>query len=150
MLLLAASLLLAGCAGYSEIRVEEVRLGSFRFNGTSSATIGLEATVDNPTRYTIALEEVDAVLLRGGKDFARFSLEGKPSVAPRSTSGVSIPVKASVLDPVGIITSGLDFGSWALDDFAVSGKAVFSADGGMKKTVRMKNVPLKEIVESIK
>ena len=150
VLLLAAAALLTGCAGYNEIRVEEAGLRSFRFNGTSSATIEINAVVNNPTRYTIAVETVDAVLFRTGKDFVRFSLEDVPSAAPGSVSTVVIPVRASVLDPVGIITAGLDFRSWGIEDFTVSGKVVFSADGRMKKTVRLRKVPLKDIVEKVK
>ena len=150
VLLLAAAVLLAGCAGYNEIRVEEAGLRSFRFNGTSSATIEINAVVNNPTRYSIAVETVDAVLFRTGKDFVRFSLEDVPSAAPGSVSTVVIPVRASVLDPVGIITAGLDFRSWRIDDFTVSGKVVFSADGRMKKTVRLRKVPLKDIAEKVK
>ena len=150
VILLAAAALLTGCAGYNEIRVEGVALGGLRFNGTSSATIELKATVDNPTKYTIAIEEVDAVLMRTGKEFARFSLEDKPAAAPGKKEVVEIPVKASVLDPVAIITSGLNFRSWAIEDFTVEGKIVLSADGGKKRTLHLKKVPLESIVERIK
>lgn len=42
----------------------------------------LIADVDNPTMHTISVEEVDAVLLREGKEFVRFTLEGTPSAGP--------------------------------------------------------------------
>ena len=60
----------AGCAEYRQISVENVALAGFRFNGTSSATIELEADVYNPTPHVIFLDEVDAVLFREGKEFA--------------------------------------------------------------------------------
>ena len=150
LLLAAVVLLLSGCTDYRQIRIDGVTPGSFRFNGTSSATVELKVQVDNPTARTVSVESVDAVLLREGREFVRFSLEDKVSAAPRTKSTVSLPVRASVLDPVGIISAGLDFKSWRLEDFVVDGSVVLSLDGKMKKTVRLRKVPLKDIVNALK
>ena len=106
-----------------QISVENVALAGFRFNGTSSATIELEADVYNPTPHVIFLDEVDAVLFREGKEFARFALEDKPSVAADTNSKVRIPVRASVSDPISIISAGLNLSSWNLDDLVESGRS---------------------------
>ena len=150
LLLAAVVLLLSGCTDYRQIRIDGVTPGSFRFNGTSSATVELKVQVDNPTARTVSVESVDAVLLREGREFVRFSLEDKVLAAPRTESTVSLPVRASVLDPVGIISAGLDFKSWRLEDFVVDGSVVLSLDGKMKKTVRLRKVPLKDIVNALK
>lgn len=150
LLLAAVVLLLSGCTDYRQIRIDGVTPGSFRFNGTSSATVELKVQVDNPTAHTVSVESVDAVLLREGREFVRFSLEDKVSAAPSTESTVSLPVRASVLDPVGIISAGLDFKSWRLEDFVVDGSVVLSLDGKMKKTVRLRKVPLKDIVNALK
>lgn len=150
VLLLSALLMLAGCAEYRQITVDEVTVGSFRFTGTSSASIVLNATVNNPTRHTISIETVDAILMREGKDFIKFSLDGRPSAAPDTVSTVSIPVKASALDPISIITAGLNLKSWKLEDLMVNGKIVLVTDGGARKTMRLKNVPLSDIVDRLK
>ena len=71
VLLLSTLLLLTGCAEYRQISVDNVTVGSFRFNGTSSATIVLKALIDNPTGHTITLDTLDAVLFRDGKDFGK-------------------------------------------------------------------------------
>ena len=134
MLLLVSALLAAGCAEYRQISVENVALAGFRFNGTSSATIELEV---------IFLDEVDAVLFREGKEFARFALEDKPSAAADTNSKVRIPVRASVSDPISIISAGLNLSSWNLDDLVKS-------DAGYKKTFRMKKTPVKDILRMIK
>lgn len=150
VLIFSVILMLAGCSGYRQISVDDVTVGSFRFNGTSSATIVLVAKVGNPTRHAVYLEEIDAVVLREGKNFIGLSLEEKVSAAPFSSSEVRIPVRASVLDPVAIITAGLDFDSWDLDNFVVDGKIVLSSGGGMKKTLSLKKVPMKKIMEEMK
>lgn len=149
LLLAAVGLLLSGCTDYRQIRIEGVSLDSFRFNGTSSASITLNVQVNNPTDRTVAVESVDAVIMREGKEFVRISLEEKVQAAPEKVSGVLLPVRASVMDPVAIITSGLDFRSWHMEDYVVDGRIVLSADGKMKKTVKLRNVSLKEIVNSI-
>lgn len=150
VLLLSTLLLLTGCAEYRQISVDNVTVGSFRFNGTSSATIVLKALIDNPTGHTITLETLDAVLLREGKDFVKFSLDGAPAAAPRSKDTVDIPIKASVLDPISIITAGLDFKSWNMEDFVVDGKVVVRSDGGFRNTLNMKKTPLEDIVNGLK
>lgn len=149
VLILSVILILAGCSDYRQISINDVTVGSFRFNGTSSATIVLVAKVDNPTGHAVSLEEIDAVVLREGKDFIGLSLEEKASAAPFSSSEISIPVRASVLDPVAIITAGLDFESWDLDNFVVDGKIVLASGGGMKKTLSLKKVPLKQLMEEM-
>ena len=73
-----------------------------------------------------------------------------PTLLSPTQSTVSLPVRASVLDPVGIISAGLDFRSWRLEDFVVDGSIVLSLDGKMKKTVRLREVPLKDIVNALK
>ena len=150
ILLLPALLLLAGCTGYRQVSVGQVALGSLRFNGTSSATIVLEATVNNPTEHVIAIESADAVLLRDGREFVRLTLDGTSSAQPGTVSKVRIPVKASVLDPIAIITAGLDLRSWELDDYKVDGKIVLSADGSRKKTLKLNKVPLENIINSVR
>lgn len=150
VLLLAVVALMTGCTDYRQISVDGVALESFRFNGTSSATIVLIADVDNPTMHTISVEEVDAVLLREGKEFVRFTLEGTPSAGPETDGPVRIPVLASVLDPISIITAGLDLKSWDVDGLTVDGKMVLCSDGKVRKTVRFRKTPVKDIVNSIK
>ena len=150
VLLLAAALLVAGCAEYKQIKVDSVSIGSFRFNGTSSAVIELAADVDNPTRHTLYVESVDAVLLREGREFVLFSLQDTVSSGAGTRDVVMIPVKASVVDPISIITSGLDFSTWDMNLFTVEGKVVLKTDSGVKKTLRLRNVQLRELVNMFK
>lgn len=149
LLLASVIILFTGCTDYSQIKIDGVSMDKVRFNGTASASIVLKVQVDNPTSRTVAVESVDAVLLREGREFARFSLDDR-AVALPGRSEASLPVRASVVDPVGIITAGLNFKSWDMDNFTVDGRLVLSLDGKMKKKVKLRNVPLKDIVNSIK
>ena len=150
VLLLVAALMAAGCAEYRQISVDSVTLAGFRFNGTSSATIDLDADVCNPTAHVVSIDEVDAVLFREGKEFARFTLEDTPSAPADTCSKVRIPVRASVSDPISIISAGLNLSSWNLDDLVVDGRIVVKSDAGYKKTFRMKKTPVKDILRMIK
>ncbi len=145
-----AAVLAAGCSGYRQVRVDDLALGGFEFKGTSSAVIRIDAKVSNPSRHALSLESVDAVLVKEGKDFIAFSLDGCPSAAPCSDTTVVIPIRASVVDPIAIISSGLDFRSWDQDQFLIEGKAVVKADNGIKKTLRFRRMPLKEFLDLIK
>lgn len=147
--LFIAAVLLAGCTDYRRISIDNVAVDGFSFSSTSSATVKLKADVCNPTERSLSLESVDAVLLREGKEFVYFTLEGTPSVAQDTCSTVTVPVKAKVADPISILTAGLNFKSWNLEDYVVNGKLVFRY-GNMKKTVRIKKMPLEEFVKSFR
>ena len=105
---------------------------------------------DNPTRHTLYVESVDAVLLREGREFVLFSLQDTVSSGAGTRGVVMIPVKASVVDPISIITSGLDFSTWDMNLFTVEGKVVLKTDSGVKKTLRLRNVQLRELVNMFK
>ncbi len=138
--------LLTGCTQYKKIEIENVTLKSFKFKGTSSAQIVGLITVDNPTKYTIALDEMEAALLKEGKTFITFELVETSSVAPFSEAKVEVKIDAKVADPLAIITTGLDFNNWNKEDFTLNGKLTISSNGKSKKTVKMKNIPLEKVL----
>lgn len=144
-----AVVLLAGCTEYRQISMDNMAVAGFSLSSTSSAAIKFKVDICNPTDRSLSLESLDAVLLREGKDFVYFSLEGRPSVAMDTCCTVAVHVKATAADPISILTAGLDFSSWNLEDYVVDGKLVFRL-GNMKKTVRVKKVPLEEFIKSFR
>lgn len=150
VLLISAVLVLGACSDYRKVSVGDVSIAEFRFNGTSSATVKVNAEVDNPTRHNFWVDNMDAVLIKEGRDFASFALEGKPEVGPDTVCVVGIPIRVSVLDPIAVITAGLNLESWNLDEFVVNGKITVRSDCGLKKTIRLNKVPLGALLNAIR
>ena len=141
--------MLAGCTDYRQIKVGGIGLAGFDFTGTSSAVLKVKAEVDNPTGKPLMLESVDAVLVKDGRDFAMFTLSEPVTSESYSDSVIVVPVKVSVVDPIAIIASGLDFSSWDLDELTVNGKMVFRYGKSVKKTLSLHKKPVRDLIEII-
>lgn len=142
-----AVVLLAGCSGYRQISIDNVAFSGLSFRSTSSAVIKLSADVCNPTDRPLSLESVDAVLLREGKDFVYFTLDGTPSVAQDTCSTVAFSLNAVAADPISILTAGLNFSSWDAGDYMVDGRLTVRY-GNMKKVFRVKKMPLEKFIRN--
>lgn len=140
----------SGCTDYRKISVDNVSLSSFRFRNTTSAEIVVSAEVDNPTKREISMTMGDAVLVKEGKDFVYFDLEGAPSVSPETKETVELKVNARVLDPLAAVAAGLNFRTWRKEDYTVRGKIVIRLEGAGKKTIKLKDVPLEDLINHIR
>ncbi len=149
-LIIIFSTLLTGCTQYRKVQIENVALKSFQFKATSSARIVSVIEVENPTKYTIELKDMDAKLLKEGKVFASFTLVETSSVQPFSDTKVEVTIDAKVTDPLAVITTGLDFKNWTTEDFCIEGKMVLATDGKSKKTVKLKQTPLDTVLSYFK
>lgn len=148
--LLLFTFLLWGCNDYRQIEVEHITLNSMRFVNTTTAAINLEADVKNPTKRAVSLENLNAVLFKEGKKFAKFCLTDNFVATPGENIAVPINIEAKVLDHIALISTGLNLKSWNLDNFTVSGKFTVKMDGVPKKRIKFKNKPLKSILGIIK
>ncbi len=150
LLFIIFTTLLTGCTQYKKLDIHTVYLKSFKFQGTSSASIIGVIKMDNPTKYSIELQDMEAELLKEGKVFATFDLVETSSIAPFTEDRVDVKVEAKVVDPLAIITTGLDFNKWTTEDFSINGKIVITSNGKSKKTIKLRNVPLDKVLSFIK
>ena len=145
-LVLLAGLLVAisSCQNYRDIVVADFQLDGFQFKNTTSAQLNVSALVDNPTRATLSIMEGEAVIKKEGKDFIVLTIPQTYSVAPVSD------IEASVLNPIEIIATGLNFASWNLKQFTVDGKITVKSNKGFKKVFRLKDEPLEDVLKALK
>ncbi len=137
-------LLLSGCQ-VRKIGIRNVSLGSVHLESTSAADVELIVDMDNPGKSAISLIHAEASLYRDGKEFARAVLMETAIASPGFSGELPVKLQVSFVDPMALLTIGLNFGSWSLDSFSVDGKAVIKGNGG-KRTLRMNNIPLQKLV----
>lgn len=139
-----------GCNDYRQIKVKDVSLTSFRFKSTSSAEIALTATVDNQSKHTLFLESAEGTITKEGKNFADFALLENVMAPSCKQSEVGICIGVKVVDPLALIASGLDLKTWRKEEFAVDAKIVVKREGGGKRVLKLKKVPVELIMGYIK
>ncbi len=150
LLFIIFSSILTGCTQYSQLEIGKIHFKSLDFKGTTAIEVTCSMDVNNPTKYTIAMQELVADLYKEGKVFAKFDLVDIPQVPPMTDGKTDITIEARVADPLAIITTGLDLENWSTEDFTINGKIVLTSNGKQKKVINLKNVPLDRILNYIK
>ncbi len=150
LLVIIFSVFLTGCSQYSQLGIGDIHFRSLKFKGTSTIEIKCDMEVDNPSKYTIAMEKLDAAIYKEGKVFAVFELVDTPEVPPMTEAKTDITLQAGIADPLAIITTGLDFNNWNTADFTIHGKIILTSDGKYKKAISLNHVPLDKVLSYIK
>lgn len=150
LFLAISMLLLVSCNDYRKIEVSNVSINSVKIKSTSKATLEVKAEVKNPTKKCISLLNAEGMLLKENKDFILFSLADTVTLAPGADMTLIIPVDGKVVDPIGILSSGLDFKSWNKDNFSV--EAYFTVKMGKcpKQRVKINNTPVRTILDYLR
>ena len=140
------ALLTTACTNYKNIEVRSVKLNSFKLVSTSRASIELEYIIDNPTGAAIILSSGEGIITKKGLDFAQLEVQKPDTLPPRTVKNGKLVVNAVLLDPMSLLSMGLNISSWKAEDFHVNTKMVFRTTSGYKKTLRHKNIPLKDLI----
>jgi len=143
-LFLAILVILAtvSCTNYSNVDVKYVKLNSFKLVSTSKASIEFDYTVDNPTGSSIVISTADGIITKKGVDFAQLELMKSDTIPPRTLKSGKINIDITLLDPISLLSMGLNIASWRVEDFNVNAKVVIKTSSSHRKTLRFKNVPL--------
>ena len=72
------------------------------------------------------------------------------TLAPDTDMTVIIPIEGKVVDPIGILSSGLDFKSWNKDNFSVEGTFTVKMGKCAKQRVRINNTPVRTILDYLR
>ena len=146
-LLIAFMLALAGCKDIKDIRVTSVKLESISMRGFKSVDLHLSAEVDNPARQ-IKLTEIDGSLIYSGKVIGRLAMD--PFIlAPKSLEIYNLKANVALAQGAGfkdlmILADPVKLNECTVD---VSAKATYGK--GAPMYVKRKNIPLKELLNSI-
>lgn len=151
VLAFAALLVLAGCADIKRLKnleVESVSLESFKPRGLRGATLTLLVEVDNPGTQ-VSLSEISADVEHSGKVLGKvavdpFTLQGKTNDTYRLEAELSLAEGVSVLDLGRLLDKS------ALDKMTVDVSADVRIRKGRIRTMKINDLPLKKLIESVK
>ena len=151
LILLAAASILAGCANYKQIRVEDINVGKLKMVALNAAQVDVDLEVYNPTKATFELAGVDIAVVKEGAEFAKINqVEGrKVLVAPGNPSKATLVLRAEVTDPMQVLAAGLNPQKWDLDLFRANG-TIWVKKGKMTKKIKVEDMPLKDLVDFLK
>ncbi len=143
--LLFVSLLFTSCTKLGQVQIKEVSVKSFKLINTSSADVEVQFVVDNPTNKELYLNSADGILKRSGVNFAMVSLGRCDTVAANSISVNNLVFRLDILDPLSLLSMGLNLSQWKYTDFKVDARAVIKPSIGRKRVVKIKDMPLETL-----
>ena len=151
ILVLAAVFVLSGCADIKKLRnieVESVSLENFRPRGFRGATLTLLVEVDNPGAQ-ISLSEISADVEHSGKVLGKvavdpFTLQGK------TTDTYRLEAELTLAEGVNVFELGKLLDKKALEKMTVDVSADVRIRKGKIRTMKINDLPVKKLIESVK
>lgn len=147
--LLFAALLSTSCTKLGEVKIREINVKSFQLINTSTANIEVEFIIHNPTDKDLFLCNVDGVLRRGEVNFAVVSLLRCDTVTANRISVNSLVFKLDIVDPLSLLSMGLNLSQWKYSDFNVDVRAVIRPSKGRRRVIKMKDMPLDNLAKRL-
>ena len=148
LFLLLSALLLQGCSSYKQISLEEVEFGKMKITALTKGKVNLTLKVNNPTRSTFKVTSIDGYLKNGAIEFAKVSLPEEFLVKPGTPVTADVQLEIEVSDPLALLTSGLSLSSLKAENFIVDAYVVIKK-GGISKRLKIKDVPLRQLMEKL-
>jgi len=147
--ILLSALLFQSCVNYKEIDIKQVKIQKFNLVNTSRANVTFDYLVDNPTNSTLIISSAEGFITKKGVNFAQMELM-QPDTIPskRMTSG-EISLKIDLLDPISLLSMGLNISSWKVQDFNFDAKITIKTSSGYKKVLKFRNVPLEHLTDRL-
>lgn len=148
MLLVTLSLMVSGCAKFKQIRPVSANIESLMPSGLRSAVVVLAIEIDNPAMQ-VTLSDIEGRLERSGKVLGRvevdpFTLQGKTVDKYHLKADVTLGEGASILELGKLIDKN------ALNESTVDINAKVKIRNGAPKKVKLNDVPLKELLNTVK
>ncbi|MDD2419881.1 MAG: hypothetical protein EOM16_06980 [Bacteroidia bacterium] len=147
--LLAFTLVLSGCSKLMEVQLRDVQIKSFELLSTSSANIEVEYVIHNPSSRELFLDNATGFLKRSGVNFAHVTLVSADTVAAKRISVNNVVFKLDILDPLSLLSMGLNISKWKYSDFKVDARAVVKTSRGGRKVLKFKDMSIESMLKRI-
>lgn len=148
-LLLITILLVTSCVKYEQIQLKDVKLKSLEMPSTSMANVTFTVTIDNPTKTDISLHSFSGQLYKSDLHFADIVLIEPVTAQSGGVSENEVIANITLIDPLALLTTGINMKNWDANDFLINGKAVVRNNRGVKKSFKMKNMPINGLIKKI-
>ncbi|HCT94209.1 MAG: hypothetical protein A2X19_08860 [Bacteroidetes bacterium GWE2_39_28] len=146
---LVTILFTTSCSKLKEVDVRDMKVKRFELINTTTANIHIEYLIENPSGRTITVQSADGILKKRGVNFAYATLLSADVVTPKMASINNIVFRIEINDPLSLLSMGLNVSRWDLDEFFLDGIFTLKVSGAGRKTLKYKNVPLKNIVNAL-
>lgn len=151
ILAVAALMLLPGCADIKklgELEVDSLAVENLSTNGLKGVTIQLAAEVDNPG-VKVSLSEISGTIEHSGKVLGvvaldPFVLEGK------TIKTYHLNIDMTLGENVSIFDLGRFLDKKFLDEMTVDMSADVKIRNGKTRTMKINDLPLKKLIETVK
>lgn len=149
LLIITILTILSGCSNYKEVEINDIKVDKIKLVSTSGAEISLGIEANNPTKASYTLTNFKAIVYRDGVKFADINLMGNSTLPKISDTIVPVNLYMHLLDPLSLLTLGLDIESWDIDEFKTDFRLTVKK-GALKKHIKRNNVPVSKIIKQIK
>lgn len=147
LFLMAFLLCLTGCKNIKDIEVTSVKLESVSLNGFKSLDLHLSAQVSNPARQ-VKLSEIEGSIVHSGKIIGELAMDPFTLTA-RSTDRYNLKANVGLAQGAGLKDLMLLAEPSGLNECTVNVSAKATYGKGVPVPVKMKDIPLKELLNSI-
>jgi len=141
--------LFASCTNFSEVDIKNIKLHEFNLVNTFRANVTFEYLIDNPTNSSFIITSADGFITKKGVNFAQLGLIKSDTIASRSVTSNLVAIKVDLLDPISLLSMGLNISSWRVQDFNLDARITVKTSSGYKKIFKFKNVPLEHLVDRL-
>lgn len=146
-ILAALCIMLSGCSSYKDIRVESCRLESLSPSGLKSVEAGFSVSVHNPVKE-IVLTDIQGTVYYDGEELGFF--EAPDVVVPgKSDSEVAVDVTATLGSRMSLMQLMAAASGFRAENFTLDLTCRVKVRGGIRKTVRLENVPVAELFRKV-
>ncbi len=147
LILAAFCIMLSGCSSYKDIRVESCRLESLSPSGLKSVGAGFSVSVHNPVKE-IVLTDIQGTVYYDGEELGFF--EAPDVVVPgKSDSEVAVDVTATLGSRMSLMQLMAAASGFRAENFTLDLTCRVKVRGGIRKTVRLENVPVAELFRKV-
>ncbi len=146
---LFALLLFTSCSKLGDIELKGIEVKGIELITTTSAIIEMEYVIQNPSNSSLILRDADGFLKRGDVNFAQITLLSADTVASKRISVNRLRFRMDILDPLSLLSMGLNLSKWKFSDFVVDARAVVKPTGRRRKVIKLRNVPMDKLVDRL-
>ncbi len=147
--LVVIALVSFGCAKIREVKITNLSLKKFELISTSTAIMEIQYNVENPSGRTFILSSADGLLKKNGMNFAQATLMQADTVTARGATNGVIKFRIDVLDPLALLSMGLNMSKWDCEDLKVDARAVIKSPGRGRRVIKYKDIPVESLAKRL-
>ena len=148
-ILIIISAFATSCSPVKKLNIDNVRLAEFRMESSTKASLTFEMDVYNNSQSAIFLTGATGTLRRDMDLFATVELADTVMAQPMETKKLRATVNVALCDPMSLLSMGLNIRNWDINSFTISGKMTLEKEKGGKRSHKIKDMPLKKLLNML-